>query len=399
MEFTATETTEGTSGEEKINSLLGGDSARQDPPSNGTERVAEDTSVADADYAPDQEDTEHVDTTGGDGSEEEHPDGEDKAGEGEFELTERDADFSTDAYARAAAHYAKQSGKTLDPNDPGDRFILRELMERGQKIRELQSAEEDKPEVKAGAEDKAEEVKPAQPAKPTVEQIRARMKDASEYAAANIVPEVAMEFAKSFMDAMWPGKGVGEKISQEQATSIAKVFSTFAVMQIADAIPSILSAVPQAVVNGDPMFGRVRDMAVRESAYDAVTETRNKAGEAAYPDFDKLIENGEIKRQMNSEELKNAVFAKDPHANLVAKLKFAYRLAKNQPVDVNALERASERGREEERKHQGKVAAGKLPPGSSRGSFAEPGKANNFMNRLIAGSGSKFHDAIVASRK
>jgi hypothetical protein len=355
--------------------------------------------VADADFAPEQETTEQVETEGGESSDEEHAGAEEHAEPSDFELTEQDADFSVAAYARAAAHYSKQSGKTLDPNDPGDRFLLSELMKRGQRIKKLQSAEAETEDEEKPAAAAAEEVKPVVAAKPTIEQIRERVKGARQYAKENIVPEVAMEFAKDFMEAMWPGKGVGEKISQEQATRIAEVFSTFAVMQIADAIPSILSAVPTAVTNGIPMMGRVLDMASRESAIDEVLEARDKGGAAAYPDFEKLVENGTIKQMMASDELKSAVFNKDPQKNLVAKLKFAYKLAKGQRVDVGALEKASERGRQEEKTRTARVAAGKLPPGNSRGSFAGPVRASNFINTLVSGSGSKFSRAIAESKK
>lgn len=385
------------SSEKSIDSLLGAD---LQTPGNGTTDVEEDTSVADADVATEQEPvTEGVEQEAGEESEDESSQGGSaEEGESDLELSESDTDFSEAAYARAAEHYSKRAGRTFDPKDPGDRWTLRELMQRGQKIKALQSEEaEAGEETEESGVGKTEEAKPAEPPpKPTPEQIRARVKEAREYAKANIVPEVAQEFADGFVKALWPGKEV--KISPEQAAALAEVFSTFAVMQIADAIPSIIGAVPNAV-KADPIFGRVYDMGTRESAIDEVLSVTNKAGESAYPDFEKLVDSGAIKKMLNSDDLKDAVFSRDPHKNLVAKLKFAYRLAKNQPVDLGALEKAAEAGRTQEKERAKKVGAGKLPPGSSRGSFTTPRRAGNFITTMVASSGSKFSKALAASKK
>ena len=387
--------TDSSTGEERINSLLtgGGGTAVADEP----ERVAEDTSVADADFAPEAEETDGVETDGGESTEEADSSEEADSGETEFELTEQDSDFSDNAYERAAAHYTKQFGKTLDPNDKADRAILRELIQRGQRIKALQSEEETPKDEDADTAGKTEEVKPAVAAKPTEEQIMAQLANAEAYAKANVVPKVAMKFASRLINAMWPGKNAGDKITQEQATELAEVFQTFGAMVVADAIPAILGAVPTAV-QSDPMFGRMREMAVRETAIDEVLSTTNKAGEAAYPDFEKMVDSGTIKQMMATDELKNAVFHKDPQKNLVAKLKFAYRLAKGQRVDVGALEKAAARGRDAEKERATRVGAGRTPPGTTRGSLSAPSTASNFMNKLVSGSGSKFSRAIAESR-
>ena len=391
----------GDSGEANIDALLTADLQR--PSGNGAGDAAGDTPVAGEAEAPEQETTEQVDTGA------ETVDDTESGGEGDGEefdesaLGEQDTDFSTDAYARAAAHYSKRAGKTLDPNDPGDRWILREMMLRGQKIKAM-NAEEETPEEETPAQPKAEETAPAAPAKPTVEQIKARVAEAKQYAKSQVVPEVAMDFTSSVMkpmvEAIWPGKGYGEKlqITPEIAGAFTEAMTAFGAMAIADALPAIIGAVPQAVVNGDPMMARVRDMAVRESAIDEILDARSKAGGPAYPDFEKLVESGEIKRQMASDELKNAVFdSKDPYKNLVAKLKFAYRLAKNQPVDVGALEKAGERGRQQAQERARRVAAGRLPPGSSRSGPGAPG-GSKLLNDIVGGGGSRFSRLLAGNK-
>ena len=384
-----------SSDEEKINSLLGGGVTTTEE----ADPVAEDTSVADADMAPEAEEAE-VDESGEDEgtAEEEGAEGEEEAGETDFELTEDDSDFSADAYARAAEHYSKRAGKTLDPNDPGDRFLLRELISRGQKIKELQAQpEEEESEEEEAPPAKAEDAPPAAPAKLTTEQIMQRMAEAEAYAKQSVVPEVSMQFATKLMNAFWPGKNI--KIEQAQANAITEVFGTYGAMLIADAMPAIFQAVPNAVINGDPMMGKVREMAMRESALDELFESRDKAGAEVFPGLEKLLDSGEIKRQLNGPELKEAVYSRDPYKNLVAKIKVAYKLARGRPVDTKALTKAAARGRAQERERNVRVAAGKLPPGSSRGSFAAPGTAKNFINNLVGGSGSKFSRMLAEHAK
>lgn len=391
---TAVADTDSSSGESRIDALLSQDS--QTPTDTDT-RAAEDTSVADADVAAEAEETEQVESEAeGDDSGEGSAEGDEEGGETDLELTDEDRDFSPDAYTRAAQHYSKQFGKTLDPNDPADRKLLGELMERGQRIKELQQTKEEEPEEEETALAKTEEVKPTVPVKLTPEQIKAQVAHAREYAKSNIVPEVAMDFANSLMASFWPGKEI--KISQEQANSLAETFSTFAIMQIADAMPAFIDQVPNAVTSRDPMFARMRERAVQESAIDEVLDARGEDGKALYPDFEKLADSGQIKRLMNGPELKEAQFSKDPYKNYVAKLKFAYKLARNQPVDSKALSKAAARGRESERERNTRIAAGKLPPGNTR-SFAAPSRASNFIGRLVGDGGSKFHNAIVNSKK
>jgi|SRR6516162_163684 hypothetical protein len=403
---TAEQTTTTTSGEDHIKSLLSEDSGG----SESTESVAEDTSVADAEAVAEQEEAEHV-GVGEEGGSEESEDGSeqatgDEAEESEFTLTEQDSDYSPEAYQRAAEHYSRRAGRTLDPNEPGDRFLLRELMQRGEKISSMQREEAEAEEATAeeaepAVEDTARQAQP--PAKPTIEQVRAMVAGAKNYAKGNIVPEVALDFGNELRNAMveliWGDKEAKNlpPVAQERANRVAEVLSTYAVMQIADAIPSILQATPSAVIQNHPGFARMAEEAQKGMAADEVLEAKDTKGNLMYPDFERLAQSGTIKKLVNT-ELREAVFSKDPHKNLVAKYKFAYRLAKNQPVDVSALTKASERGRTQEQERQRRVAAGKLPPGNSNRTGTST-SGSDFMNSLIKLGGSKFHDAVVRSRQ
>jgi len=383
--------TEAGPGEDRITSLLGADL---------TPTETEDTATGDTPVAGDEPNVEEG-TRPGEGEAtpdetepgtEETPDGGGEGGEGEaeeeFNLDELETDFAESAYAKAAAHYSKQFGKTLDPNDAGDRAMLRELMDRGRKISELQTRE---PEDEEEEETEAAPAAPAAPAKTPQEIQKERLAGARDYAKAAIVPEVAMEFGQKFVEALWPGKDV--KLTQEQANGLAETFTMFGALLIGDAIPSIMQATPRAVEAAYPEFKTIISIAGRERAIDEVVGATDQAGTAAFPGIDKLIENGTIKRIMDS-ELKDAVFnSKDAHKNLVAKIKTAYKMARGQGVDVNLVRSAVAKGKELAVSRARKVAAGRTPPGSSRSASASRGRTGSqFIDQLVnaGGSGGRF---------
>lgn len=375
------------SGEEQIDSLLGQDL------NTGGDNAAGDTPMADIDTTPERETTERVDeqVEPEEVDETDAGDVEDESGDEGLEESDLETDFSDASYHKAAEHYSKTFGKNLDPNDAGDRRILQELLQRGQKIRELQSSREETPEVEETPE---ETPKPA--ASLTPEQREANtvaiMEHFEKYAEQAVVPKVAERFANKFLAALWPGKKID--FSQEQSTALAKAFTAFGSMLIFDAMPSFLNAVPNALVENDPIFATVRDMGMRESAVDEMLSATGRDGAGLYPDFERLVDNGSIKRMMNSEELKGAKFNDDPQKNLVAKLKIAYKMARNQPVNTDLIRKANERGALAERDRQRKVRSGRLPSGSSGTGFANPSRAENFMSGLIGSSGSKFSRAL-----
>jgi hypothetical protein len=383
------------SSDSHIDSLLGADLGTTET----AETAGEDTSVAGGDVAVEEEpDATATETEAEPDAEDaegaaEVAEGEEEAGDEELSLDELETDFSDATYAKAADHWKKR-GVELDPANAGHRAFLKDWMERGQKIAELQAGQAEEPEEEA-AEPAA---KDAPPAKTPQEQFKERLAGAREYAKANIVPEVAMEFSKGIVDALWPGKDV--KLTQEQANSLATTFSTFAIMQIADAIPSILGAAPKSVANAYPHFERMHDMATREAAVDELMNATDKAtGQASFPRLEQLVESGAIKRAMNGPDLKDAVFSKDPYKNLVAKLRMAYKLANNERVNPALLEKAVQRGKELANTRNRSVAAGRLPPGKTRSGAAPSSGPSGFMQTLVAGSESKFGRALAEARR
>lgn len=148
------------------------------------------------------------------------------------------------------------------------------------------------------------------------------------------------------------------------------------------------------------MLDRVHDMATREAAIDELLEAKDSKGAVEFPDLERLVNSGAIKQAMNSPDLKDAVFAKDPYKNLVAKMKIAYKMAQGQRTDPQMLQKAVERGRKDANDRARKVAAGKLPPGSSAAGFTKASPNRDFVSNLLGNSnGGKFSRALAQSKK
>lgn len=313
--------------------------------------------------------------------------------EEELNLAELETDFADSAYAKAAKHYSKQFGKELDPNDQADRAMLRELMERGQKISELQSKE---PEAEAEEEESTEPgAEKPQPVKTPEQMLQDRLTGVRDYAKSSYNPVVAKEIVLPMMQKMvnfiW-GKekaaGIFEGRSDADLAELTEGFSAAMAMAIADAVPDIVRATPGAVEQRYPYLSEINEMAGKEKAINSILEATDDKGNPEFPGFDRLVESGAINRALASKELKDASFSKDPYKNREAKLKFAYKIARNERVDPKMLEKASQRGREQERDRQRRVAAGRNTSGSSNRGVATSGKSD-FLTKLVSGGESK----------
>jgi hypothetical protein len=383
--------TENASGDEAINSLLGVglDTTETEAP------VTEDTSVADRgteveeEAEPGVEETEvepAEEETETEESGEEEPEGEEESGEEEFDVSDLETDFAESAYKRAAEHYSKQFGKELDPNDQADRALLRELMERGRKISELQAGQEteEEEETEETTEAPATETAPKTPE----EVITAQLESARNYAKTNINPIILAKAFTPMIHAMakvfWGDKAKSfiESTKPEALMELAQEMDTVMTLKGMEIANGILPNVGKAVESAYPFFSKSQDLAEKEAAVDEIL------GDKAYAGFDKLVDSGAINRALASPELKDAVFHKDPFKNRVAKLKFAFRLARNERVDPKMLAEASKRGREAERTRSVRVAAGRTPPGSSNRGTA-PAGTGKFISQLVQNGSSR----------
>ena len=262
-------------------------------------------------------------------------------------------------------------------------------MERGRKISELQTREpEEEPEEEA-----APAAETTQPVKTPEQILQERITNVREYAKGNVNPVVAKEIVLPMMQAManfiW-GKDKAAKVfegrSDADLAELTAAMGAAMSMQIVDALPSIVGATPGAVEAKYPHLSRMNEMAEKEAAVDEILGATNAEGAEAFPGFSKLVESGAINRALASTELKDAVFNKDPYKNRIAKLKFAYKIARNERVDPQLLAKASARGRAAEKERATRVAAGRTSPGSSSRSSA-PGRSS-FLNSLVGGGES-----------
>jgi hypothetical protein len=375
-----------------INDLLGADLA----PVETEAPVAEDTSVAEPEAEVEEgteTEVEGDETTEGEPEEGETEEGEEtESGEEEFDVADLETDFAESAYAKAAAHYSKQFGREVDPNDQADRAMLKELMERGRKISELQTTEPEEEPEEEGTEKPVEKEKPVVTRSPE-ERLQDTIKEVRAYAKSNVNPAVAKEIVLPMMQAManfiW-GKDKAAKVfegrSDADLAELSENLSAAMAMQIIDAIPGITSGIPAVVQREYPYMSKMHEMAEKEAAVDEILGATDKAGAEQYPGFAKLVDSGAINRALASPELKDAVFNKDPFKNRVAKLKVAFRLARNERVDPKMLAEASKRGRTAEKERATRVAAGRTSPGSSSRGGA-PGRTD-FLQSLVGGGES-----------
>jgi hypothetical protein len=259
-------------------------------------------------------------------------------------------------------------------------------MERGRKISELQTRETEEEPEESTKEAPAEKEAPAP--KTPEEVITAQLESARNYSKTNVNPVVLKEaiapmifaFAKVF----WGDKAKSfiESTKPEAMLELAQAMDTVMTLKGMEIAGGILPNVGKAVESAYPFFSKSQDLAEKEAAVDEIL------GDPTYKGFDKLVDSGAINRALASPELKDAVFAKDPYKNRIAKLKFAFKLARNERVDPKMLAEASKRGRESEKTRALKVAAGRTPPGSSsRGTAgAAPGK---LISQLVQNGSSR----------
>lgn len=383
-----------TSDESHINDLLSGGLAPET-----TDPGPEDTSVAVAEPEVEEEGGATQDDGDAEGLNEGDEDSLDEGSEGlaeetgeeDLDVTNLETDFAESAYQRAAAHWEKR-GVTLDPQDPGQRALLKELMERGQKIAELNAKTLEPPAADTAAPAVTQAEKTPQ------EMFQASLEGARNYSKERYSPEAAkalmVPVAKAIANFFWGKEGAAKFNFDERGGDDLREFTealdTAMTMKVVDAMPSILAGIPGQVSKAFPMFEKVISMAERESVVEELVGAKDAKGAVAYPGMDKLIEKGTIKRLMNGPDLKDAVFHKDPYKNTVAKAKAAYMMARGENPNPTVLAKAVRTGREQAAARSQRVAAGKLPPGSSKRGFANTSKTS-LKDEILGGNKGGFH--------
>lgn len=400
-----------TSGEDRINDLLSGNSETSQ--TDTAELTEGDTPVTGEDIA-----TEEGAPEPEEGAEPE-PEGEEPEGaeteeetEAEDELPEEEleTDYSETAYARAAEHWKKR-GVELDPKNEGHRALLRDWLDRGRDAREARARLEELDNEPEEEETPAKEQPATAEAKTPEQYMKETWDNSKKYAEETYNPEMSRDALVPFVTAVanifWPGKGHGETIAKnitpEDIKALSLAIRPAISMELAMAMPSIFQGVPQMVTSAFPYLGEVHTSAMKERAVEELVGAMNEEGKPLYPNLEQLIENDTIRGIMNGPDLKDergkpVVFSRDPYKNLVATVKAAYRIANNQRVDVKSVERAARRGREVEQARQRRVSAGRMSPGRSAAGTASASEPNSLKTALLGGTGSKFSRLLQTSQ-
>jgi len=295
-----------------------------------------------------------------------------------------ETDFADSVYARAAEHYSKQWNARFDPNDPKDRSVLRELIQRGQRIAELQNAQP--------AEDAADESaetgdETAQPSAETPEQVQQFLNRTLEYAGKMVRPEVASAFAKQFISALY-GPKEAEKISPEGAAKFTQTMTFGAMLVMNDLLPQVIPKLIGSYVEQNfPMLGDIHSSSLEQRAIKELS-TAQKAGQPLYPGLDKLISNGTIESvYTENPELRGGQFYDvktghqlSPLDNKKRELQVVYAIARGKQVNPALLKQVAETSQQKGIQANRNANAGKLAAGESKGAFPPAG---NYFDTLI----------------
>jgi hypothetical protein len=378
------------SGESTINDLLsaGLDTTETEVQDVGDTPVSEPETEVEGEEGTEPEGDEATGEASEDDAESE--DAEEESGDEEFG-GDLETDFSDATYAKAAAHWDKR-GVKLDPNDEGHRAMLKDWIERGQKIAELQSAQAEPGESEEESTTEQAAAPKAQPARTPEEQLQDRITGVRTYAKETYNPvvakEIVMPMAQAFVNLFW-GKDKGAKVLEGRTDAdiaeFTQAISAAMTLQIADALPQIVGATPAAVIDRYPGLKTVLENQEKEELFGTMEDAVDGQGNLLYPGIGKLVENGAINRELA--KLRDSTFSKDQKKDRLKKLEIAFQLAAGHRVDPNIVSKAVQRGRASERERQTRVAAGRTSPGnSSRGNSTT---RSTLLTQLVGGGESR----------
>lgn len=300
-------------------------------------------------------------------------------------------DFSEDAYQKAATHWSKQWGKQIDPSDPFNRSILRELMSRGQKISELQSVPaDDEPADEPATTDAPPETK--EPQAPTPEVIQKFVDGVNKYAESMIRDEVTIPQVKNLIANLF-GEKVAASLDPKQTRAVAQNFIANQLMILNDVLPQILEKVIPTMAGkylGDqyPLLSDMHTSQMESRAFSDLAGEKDKAGRPLYGDLQKMKETGALEKVFEANPwLKDGSF-KDakkgtPLSTLDNRkyiLRIAHDIAKGRAVSPEVLSQIALKGKEQAARAGDVTAASKLAAGESKGAFAQ--KPNDLLTQM-----------------
>lgn len=295
-------------------------------------------------------------------------------------------DFNEDAYSKAAKHWSKQFGREFDPSAPADRAILRELMARGQKISQLQSAPAEPEAEEASEEAAAEETQPQVDAP---EQVQKFMDGVNKLAKELIRDEVTLPWVKGFVGSLF-GEKVASNLSPEQSKAFAQQAIAGQMLILNDVLPRILeSYLPKWADNSFPLLKDMHSTQIEQRALADLGKERDKSGRPLFAEIQKFKDSGALAKVLDAYPwLANGTF-KDSKGRPLSALEnrkyilgAAYKIARGESASPEALSAIAEKGKQQAARASEVAAASKLTAGESKGAFPQQG--NDLLSQLKA---------------
>jgi len=296
-----------------------------------------------------------------------------------------ETDFADSVYQRAAEHYSKQFNVTLSPTDPTHRALLKEIIERGQKIASSQ-ATTDEVVDEPGESDAVEQP----PAVDTPEDEQKFLDRTYEYAGKMIRPAVANVFAKNVLTALF-GSDAAKDMKPEGAVRFTQALTHGWMLMANDMLPQLIPNLIKGYVGDNfPMLADMHSDTIQQRAIKDLSATKDKStGQLRYPGLNKMLESGAIESvYAENPELRGGQFY-DPKTgkplsaldNRKRELHVVYMMARGQQVNPALLQQVAEKGKQRAQEAQRNARAGNLAAGESKGAFPAGG---DYFDELLA---------------
>jgi len=318
---------------------------------------------------------------------------------------EGETDYSDAVYARFADHLKRTKGFEFDLKNPKDRFALKEIIDRGNALRqqrEAQAATEEEEAERETEEAKPQQAQPQQQSQVSAEQVQQLLQIADQTAQAMLRPEVADAFTEETMKA-W-------KIEDPKQRAVAwtKAMTKFGLLLVNDALQNLFVPKLPEVLNADPVMARVYASAIREEALDRVQAmTEKQTGKPLYSDLEELINSGAIEKakrenpDIQSAQYQDARTGKPlgPIENQMRRIVLLAKLARGERVNPELMKQAVQKGKQQVKKAQAVAAASKLAPGESKGAFQTQTPEDRMKDGLFGGGSSEWEKEFDKARE
>ena len=304
-------------------------------------------------------------------------------------------DFSEAAYEKAAAHWSKQFGKSLDLSDPIHRGMLKEIMTRGRDFNALKQQADEQPADEEPADESPAEPATEQPQAITPEQVKQFVEGVNKFAETMIRPEVTIPWVEQHLEQLI-GSKAASALPQEAKVAFAKNAIAGQLMILNDVLPQILKSVipnmfKEQLGSDYPLLGDMHSSQMEQRAFSDLADEKNAAGKPQFADIQKMKENGVLDAVFKDFPwLKDGEFkdAKGKPLSALENKKYilrnAHRIAvlvqRGKDVSPEVLSQIAQKGKEQAVRAQNVAAASKLAAGESKGAFVQ--KPNDLLSEM-----------------